>query len=179
MSNGLISLSIFPFCSLGMSHHQVAPEILPTSKPWKVFHPTHTYTVETSWFSQLPGETLFSAEAAALGNWKTREQAKLTSDSCAPRSCQPKCPPCSETDLFVCPAMTACKLRPLKERENTACQKLSKPFCVSIWYGASLAQWSRSPYGLRDKDFKVVVDMNFYSVVQSCIPQIKLYPIIK
>lgn len=137
-------------------------DILPVSKSWKVSYPTHTYTVETSWYSQPPREIPFSGEAAAPGSLKIREQVKFTSDSWVPRSCQPKCPSCSETGPSVCPAMTSCKLWPLNERESITCQKLScfmwalqmSPLCsiikVSMW---TVGEWSRG----------TVLDMNFYS----------------
>lgn len=130
IATGYSPKSTFVFCSWWMacmmvSHHCISSEILPMSKPWKISHPTHTYTVETSWYSQPPGEMPFSVEAAAPGNLKTWEQVKFTSDSCVPSSCQSKFPNCSETVPSVCPAMISCKLWPLKKREDITCQKLS------------------------------------------------------
>ena len=87
--------------------------------PWNGSHPTHTYTVETSWYSQPPGEMPFSGEAAAPGGLKTWEQVKFTSDSCAPRVFQSsKCLSGSEMGPSVCPAMTSCKRRPSNKREE-------------------------------------------------------------
>lgn len=118
------------FCSLGLecmvvSHQGIAPEI----PPWNVSHPRHTYTVETSWFSQPPGEMSFSGEVAAPGSLKTWEQVKFTSDSCVPRSFQTKCLSCSEMGSSVCPAMTSSKRRPSNEREGHSLSK-AKPFHV-------------------------------------------------
>lgn len=108
-----------------VSHQSIAPEI----PPWNVSHPTQTYTVEMSWYSQPPGEMPFSGEAAAPGSLKTWEQVKLTSDSCVPRAFQSECLSGSEMGPSVCSAMTSCKRRPSNEREGQ-CLSKAKPFHV-------------------------------------------------
>lgn len=149
IATGYSPQRIFIFCSWGMecmmvSHHCIASEILPMSKPWKVSHPACTYTVETSWYSQPPGEIPLSGEAADPGSLKTWEQVKFTSDSSVPSSCQPKCPNCSETGPSMCPAMTSCKLWPLKEKEDITCQKLSH-FMWVLMIQSTYAQLSSFP----------------------------------
>lgn len=94
-----------------------------------------TYTVETSWYPQPPGEMPFSGEASAPGGLKTWEQVKFTSDSCAPRAFQSKCLSGSEMGPSVCPAMTSCKRRPSNEREGQRLSK-SKPFYMGASDGA-------------------------------------------
>lgn len=115
-----------------VSHEGKAPEI----PPWNGSHPTHTYTVETSWYSQPPGEMPFSGETAAPGGLKTWEQVKLTSDSCAPRAFQSsKCLSGSEMGPSVCPVMMSCKRRPSNEREGHRLSK-AKLFHVGASDGA-------------------------------------------